>query len=117
MVGSKTKPELEAAVVSAYLELRSPTRVAERLGLCPSTVRNIVKRNHLPPPPTRFIDPPTPEEDAKIRAMLEDGVSLREISRDSRFHYAKLCQLYPERWTPQQSGKFARAVGRARACR
>lgn len=108
--------EFAATVVETYRRGGTIKSAADHYGLSANTVSKWIDDAGVRKRWPGEVVPPNEAEDQRIRAMLAEGMPLKEIARGHRIPYHHLLKLYPEdRWTPSQSAKLARAVARSNA--
>jgi len=90
----------------------STAEAAELLGVAPRTItRHRASLGLSQPRPAEQIRPKTPEELARMEAMLDDGAPIREVERTFGTTWRTVTQHFPGRaWTKSQAGQYARLV-------
>jgi IS30 family transposase len=84
-------------------------QLAEHFGVHPTSISRLRVKLGLSQKPTM-----TPERKQAIEAMLDDGMSYREINRTEGADMQTLRRHFPGRnWTPQQSADHLAAIRRA----
>ena len=113
--GGYREPEeiewLHARIIEYTREGMSRSLISEVLNISKRTLDRVRKESGLTRPAGR---PFTSEEIEQIEQMLEDGVSMREISRTTGRHQASLMNRYRGRsqWTQSMGGQL-RAMDKA----
>jgi DNA-binding NarL/FixJ family response regulator len=104
--------ERDAAIVRLFNQGLPMRQIAEQIGCHESTVKNARRRAGLPP---RVLNPRLNKEQVTmISKLLDDGWSMREISRTYGHKYATIKRYFPDAgWSKDQTAELSSMLQRA----
>lgn len=107
-------PDVREKLLRLHSEGLNATQLAAELGYSVKTIQRHRRRLGLtipPPPQTRI----TPEWTARVQALLDDGVSIREAALTMGCDRKTIYRRFKgQGWSQKEAGEFAMAIRYAR---
>jgi hypothetical protein len=109
------QPRKKRVPIEEYARIHRPdlstVAAAERLGVNPRTITRFRARLGLSQEHHGATRRLTPEELARVEAMLNDGAPVREVERTFGMCWRTVTKHFPGRaWNRSQIGQYARVV-------
>lgn len=107
---SKPRPVYDHAEIERLLKQEHPDgEIASKIGCDKRTVQRVKHKLGLTEPQPEL--PPFEERLAKVKPLLDEGMSIAQVAEQVHIHRDKLYKLFPEyKWDHTQISKYARMV-------